>query len=315
VARAGRGTPPLVQPGAPDAVLRRLQLAVHGRLDGLLQGDHVGLVPGHGTEPGETRPYMVGDDVRRIDWAVTARTASTHVRETIADRELEVTLVVDQSASLEFGSARTTKRELAVAAAAAVGLLTARNGNRIGAMVVGGPAGVRRVPPRSGRDALLALLHGLVAAPPSEGGGPTDLEGALWGALRAARRRGLVTVVSDFLAPAGWERPLRALAARHDALAVEVVDPIELALPEVGQLHLLDPETGASLDVPTHSAELRRRYAEAAAAQRAGIATALRRAGATHVRLRTDRDWLVDLARAVEQRRRRVGGPAGRGPA
>ena len=116
-------------------MLRRLQLVVHGRLDGLLQGDYRGLVPGHGSELGETRPYIPGDDVRRIDWAVTARTASTHVRETVADRELEVTLVVDQSASLEFGTARTTKRELAVAAAAAIGLLTARSGNRIGAMV------------------------------------------------------------------------------------------------------------------------------------------------------------------------------------
>jgi uncharacterized protein (DUF58 family) len=299
-----------VEAGAADAVLRRLQLVVHGRLDGLLQGDYRGLVPGHGSELGETRPYLPGDDVRRIDWAVTARTASTHVRETVADRELEVTLVVDQSASLEFGSARTTKRELAVAGAAAIGLLTARSGNRIGAMVVR-PEGVRRIPPRGGRPALLALLHELVTAPPAQGGGATDLDAALWGTLRAAKRRGLVAVVSDFLAPAGWERPLRALAARHDVVAIEVLDPLELALPEVGQLSVVDPETGASLDVPTGSAALRRRYAEAAAAQRAAIATTLRRAGASHVVLRTDRDWLVDLARAVEQRRHR--GAAGTG--
>jgi uncharacterized protein (DUF58 family) len=303
---AAPGSPPLTGPGAPEAVLRRLQLAVHGRLDGLLQGDFRGLLPGHGSEPGETRAYVPGDDVRRIDWAVTARTASTHVREAIADRELEVTLVLDQSASLELGSARSTKRDLAVAGAAAIGLLTARQGNRIGAVVVG-PQGLRRVPPRAGRPALLALLHDLVTAPAAEGGGSTDLEAALWGALRAARRRGLVAVVSDFLAPPGWERPLRALGARHDLVGIEVVDPLELALPAVGQLHLADPETGTALDVPTHDAALRARYAEAAAAQRAAIAAALRRAGATHVRLRTDRDWLVDLARAVEQRRHRGG--------
>ena len=151
-----------------------------------------------------------------------------------------------------------------------------------------------------------------MTAPAAQGGGATDLDAALSGTLRAAKRRGLVVVVSDFLAPAGLGAALCVpWRARHDVVAIEVLDPLELALPEVGQLSVVDPETGASLDVPTDSAALRRRYAEAAAAQRAAIATTLRRAGASHVVLRTDRDWLVDLARCVEQRRHR--GAAGTG--
>jgi len=302
--------PTLVEAGTSDAVLRRLQLAVRRRLDGMLQGDHRGLVPGHGTELGETRVYQVGDDVRRIDWAVTARTGETHIRETEADRELETTLVVDLSASLDFGTARSTKRDLAVAAAAAFGLLTARSGNRMGAVVLG-PHGLRRIPPRTGHDPLLALLHTVVTTPSEDTGAPSLAEG-LWSVVSTARRRGLVVVVSDFLAPPdrdatgapGWEGPLRVLGARHDTVCVEVLDPRELELPDVGLLTLVDPETGRTLDVPTHKASLRRRYAEAAAAQRAAIVAAVRRAGAGHVQLRTDRDWLVDLARYVERRRR-----------
>jgi uncharacterized protein (DUF58 family) len=287
-----------------EVLLRRLELVVSRRLDGLLQGDHLGLLPGPGSEAGDARAYEPGDDVRRMDWNVTARTGSPHVRPTIADRELEVWVVADQSASLDFGTATCEKRDLALAAVAAVGFLTARVGNRIGAVLVGGD-GTRTIPARPGRDHLRGLLHRVATAPRADGGGATDLGAALDHAARLARRRGLLVMVSDFLGRPGWERPLRALTARHDVLAVEVVDPRELELPDVGLLTLVDPETGETVEVQTSSRRLRRRYADAAADQRRAVAATLRGAAAEHLVLRTDRDWLPELVRYVELRRRR----------
>jgi uncharacterized protein (DUF58 family) len=292
----------------PEEVLRQLELLVTRRLDGLLQGDYLGLVPGPGSEPGESRIYAEGDDVRRIDWNVTARTTVPHVRDAVADRELETWVLVDCSASLDFGTALCEKRHLALAAVACVGFLTERIGNRMGAVVLR-PDGVTRVPPRPGRKAVLALLHSLSTRQPSDGGGATDLGEALQALVRPPRRRGLTVVVSDFISTPGWERPLAALASRHQVLAVEVVDPRELELPDVGYLAVVDPETGARREVQTAKAGLRRRYAEAAAAQRDDIAGSIRRAGANHLVLRTDRDWLRDVVRfVVDNRRRRDGG-------
>ena len=288
----------------PERLLRRLDLAVTRRLDGMLHGDHQGLLPGPGSEPGESRPYTPGDDVRRMDWAVTARTAEPHVRLPIADRELETWVVVDLSASLDFGTALVEKRELALSAVAAVGFLTARVGNRIGALLLT-PHGLGHVPARPGRQHLLGLLHRAAVSPRGDGGGTTDLGAALATVGRLAKRRGMVVVVSDFLGRPGWERSLGQLSIRHDVLTIEIVDPRELELPDVGVLSLVDPETGQRLDVSTGSAKLRSRFAAAAAEQRAAVAHAARAAGADHLVLRTDRDWLLDLVRFVDTRRRR----------
>ncbi|MGZ4617499.1 MAG: DUF58 domain-containing protein [Frankiaceae bacterium] len=324
-------------PHETEALLRRLELTVTRRLDGLLLGEHLGLLPGLGSEKAESREYRAGDDVRRMDWAVTARTTVPHVHDLVADRELETWVLADLSASMEFGTAASEKRDLVLAASAAVGFLTARPGNRIGALLLtgGGLAGNRvvHVPARPGRDAVRTLLRHIAAVPraaldaPARGRaagpplehppaaavlGPVTLGGGLQQLRRPPRRRGLVAVISDFLGtPAEeWERPLRALAGRHEVLAIEVLDPRELELPDVGLLRLVDPESGRLLDVSTRSRTLRSRYAAAAAEQRAGIAAALRRANAHHLRLRTDRDWLLDVVRyAAEARRRRgVGG-------
>lgn len=275
------------------------------RLDGMLQGDYRGLVPGHGTELGEAREYQWGDDVRRIDWNVTARTNDVHIRETIADRELECWVLADLSPSLDFGTADCEKRDLAVAAVAAVGFLTARMGNRIGGLVLGAD-GLVTVPARTGRVHLQALLQRLVTTPRVDGGGATELGPAVHRLAALTGRRGLAVVVSDFLSPSGWERPLQRLAVRHDVLAVEVVDPRELELPDVGLLEVVDPETGERREVQTSSRRVRKRYAEAAQEQRGRIADAIRRAGADHLVLRTDRDWLLDLVRFVSLRRRRI---------
>ena len=301
-------TLPLVAERRPEEVLRQLELLVTHRLDGLLQGDYHGLLPGPGSEPGESRPYQAGDDVRRIDWNVTARTTVPHVRDEVADRELETWVVVDCSASLDFGTALCEKRDLALAAVAAVGFLTARIGNRMGAVLVT-PDGIERIPAQGGRQALFALLHRVANRPrATEGRGVTDLAGGVRQLLQPPRRRGMAVVVSDFLAAPDWHRPLRGLALRHQTLAIEIVDPRELELPNVGFLSLVDPETGRRLDVPTSKPKLRQRYAEAAAAERAAIAAAVRQAGAQHLVLRTDRDWMHDVVRfVVTARHRRAG--------
>jgi uncharacterized protein (DUF58 family) len=280
-----------------DATLARLQLVITRKLDGLLQGDYLGLLPGPGTEPGESREYRPGDDVRRMDWPVTARTTVPHVRRTIADRELETWLAVDLSASLDFGTARYLKRDLAVAAAAAVTHLTARGGNRTGA-VVGNGLSVVRLPARPGRKEAQGLLRAIAKTPSPPGRASL---GTLIDALnRPPRRRGLAAVISDFLVPpAEWARPLRKLAVRHDVLAIEILDPRELELPDVGILALADPETGVVHEVQTSDRRIRERYAAAAAAQRTAVAAAIRGSGAQHLRLRTDSDWLLDIVKFV----------------
>ncbi len=294
------GPPPRLDSDRAEVALSKLQLLVTRKLDGLLQGDYLGLLPGPGTEPGESREYVPGDDVRRMDWPVTARTTVPHIRQTVADRELETWLAVDLSASLDFGTADCLKRDLALAAAAAIAHLTVRGGNRIGA-VVGTGDRVARLPARPGRreaDGLMRQLAATTIRP-----GRADL-GALVDRLnKPPRRRGIAVVISDFLAEPGWEWPLRKLAVRHDLLAIEIVDPRELELPDAGVMSFVDPETGVAHEVHTGDDALRARYAEAAARQRADIATALRRAGAAQLRLRTDSDWLLDIVRFVAAQR------------
>ena len=258
--------------GTPAAeILRRLEITVTRRLDGLLQGDHRGLTPGHGSEPGEIRAYQPGDDVRRIDWNVTARLGETHVRDSVADRELETWILVDASASLAFGTATCEKRDLALAGVAATGFLTARTGNRIGAMTIGPDGASPPIPARSGRVHMQALLRRVLGALDNPQPGRTDLTAGLRRIAGTAKRRGLIVVISDFLDPGLWDAALRAMALRHDVLCIEVVDPVELELPDVGMLVLHDTVTGHEIEVPTGNAKFRERYALAAAEQRAGI--------------------------------------------
>lgn len=287
-----------------ESRLRQLEILVTRKLDGLLQGDHLGLVPGGGSEPADGRPYAVGDDVRRMDWNLTARSGAPHVRTTIADRELETWLVVDGSASLDFGTTGCEKRDLALAAAATFGFLTVRNGNRIAGSLFG-PAGATVVPPRSGRDAALALLRRLERrdrAP--EGAGGATLAEALRRVRLTARRRGLIVLITDLIDDSPWERELRALALRHEVVVVDVRDPRESELPPVGLVTLVDPETGRRLEVQTSDARLRARFAAAAAEQAQRRARAVRSAGAAHLVLSTDRDWLLDIVRFVATCRR-----------
>ena len=286
------------------AVLRRLELDVTRRLDGLLSGDYLARAVGPGTEPAGARAYQPGDDARRIDWNLSARAMAPHVRTTDADRELETWVVADRSASLDFGTARREKREVVLAALAAFGSLSVRAGNRFGVLVAGGEK-LLRIPARSGPLALMAALAAVYDTP-RRGSGPAagaDLAAALTRLHRTQQRRGQVIVLSDFLDRGDWSTALRRIALRHQVIAVPVLDPRELAVPPVGMLALVDPETGQRLHVQTNSPALRERYAAAAAARQEEIRRAVLRSGAEYLPLTTDRDWLVDIAAFVSSRR------------
>jgi uncharacterized protein (DUF58 family) len=284
------------------AALRTLELTIKHKLDGVLHGDYLGLIPGPGSEPGESRLYQPGDDVRRMDWAVTARTNHPHVRQMIADRELETWIVVDLSASLDFGTANCEKRDLAVAAAAAITFLNSGGGNRIGALVANG-ATTTRVPARTGRQHQHTMLRTIATMPKAPPGVRGDLAVAIDALRRPERRRGMAVIISDFLGPINWMRPLRAIAARHEVLAIEVLDPRDVELPDIGDVVLQDTESGVTREF-TIDAQLRDDFARAAEAHRAEVARTIRGCGAPVLTLRTDRDWLADIVRFVASRRR-----------
>lgn len=295
---------PVAQVATRSDVLRRLELEVRRRVEGRLSGDHATLAVGPGSERAGARAYEPGDDARLIDWNLSARSGETYVRQTEADREAQTWIVVDRSASLDFGTARAEKREVALGAVAAFGMLRLGGGNRIG-VVMSGTDTLRHLPARQGRAAFMAALSAVhdtprMAAPPGEG---TDLAAACRWLQGAARRRGQVVVVSDFLDPDTWQRELRLLSLRHEVVAVHVTDPRELALPDVGILAVVDAETGRQRYVDAGSRGLRERYADAARTRDHAIRTAIHSAGAEYLALSTERDWLSDTVAFVLRRR------------
>jgi uncharacterized protein (DUF58 family) len=288
-------TPDRPGPGpTPDALLRALDLTVRRRVEGLLAGEHRSSALGVGTELAQVREYQPGDDVRRMDWNVTARTGEPHVRVQVAERILVTWLALDTSPSMQFGTADRRKADVAEGVALAIGHAASRRGNRVGTVTFGaGPP--RTVPPRQGRVGLLGVLSTLRAEPPGDGGGATSIGAALSHVGRVARSRAFIAVVSDWRGPRDWRLPLLEMAGRHDVVAAEIRDPREMELPDVGDLWTVDPETGQQLRVDTGNKLLRKRFAKAAAAERAEIAAELRAAGVDHLVLSTDRDWLKDL--------------------
>ncbi|MCL2784854.1 MAG: DUF58 domain-containing protein [Propionibacteriaceae bacterium] len=301
---------------APEAALKRLELTVVRRLEGFLQGDHLGLVPGPGSDTSDARVYVPGqDDIRRMDWAVTARTTVPHVRDTIADRELEVWALLDVTPSMNWGTGGVTKRDLGIAAIATMGFLSQKVGDRFGGLIMD-PSTIKRIPARSGRMALYGLLRRMLTAPivPDNTTGPLDLAAGIDQMSRTQRRRGLRIVVSDFLTTGDneldpnvevcWERPLRKLSVRNQVICVEVIDRRELEFPDLGEILIRDPETAFNRYVDTSDAAARARLNAATRAQRERIRIGIRRSGAAHIQLRTDRDWVQDIARFVLAYRR-----------
>jgi len=277
-----------------EGLLRALDISIGRRVEGLLAGDFRSTVLGTGTELAMIRPYVAGDDVRRIDWAVTARTGEPHVRVDLAERVLVTWLVLDGSVSMQFGTADRRKADVAEGVAVAIGHLSTRRGNRLGVVTFGGSES-RAIPPRQGRVGLIGLLDAIRNEPPVDGHGADDLGTALRRAGALARQRSLVVVVSDFRGERAWRKPLLALAGQHDVVAVEVRDPREQELSNVGLLYLVDPETGRQLRVDTRSRRLRERFAAAAAAERADLARSFASSGVRHVVLSTSGDWLRPL--------------------
>jgi uncharacterized protein (DUF58 family) len=293
---------PVPGPGLDlPARLRRIELAVGHKVVGRRDGRHPSLVLGHGVEPGEARPYEPGDDVRRMDWAILARTGEPYVRDAVQERDLDVAVLIDRSGSLDFGTVGWRKADLAAKVATAVSALAVLGGDRIGA-VIATADGPTIVPVRGGRRHLAGLAGSIARAPL---GGEVDLGRAIDGLRQVMRRRGLAIVISDFIDPAEtWGPALARLARRSEIVAVEVVDPRELRLPDVGLLVVEDPETGRQRTIDTSDERFRARLAADAERRRATRSVAIRRTGATHLRLRTDSEWTGPLAACLDGRRR-----------
>ncbi|MCJ7798308.1 MAG: DUF58 domain-containing protein [Polaromonas sp.] len=298
-----------------DQLLRRLEWTVLRRLDGLLQGDYRTLLRGTGMDLADLREYQYHDDVRHIDWNVTARLQQPHVRVFTEDREMSAWFLLDLSPSMDFGSSKSAKRHVLTDFFAVLARLLTKHGNRVGALLYG--AGVDAViPARGGRQHVLHLLHTLQTRPETTRAGPTRLHELLASAASLVRRRSTVFVVSDFITEAGWEKPLGQLAQRHEVVAVRLLDPMELELPDLGLIPIRDAETGEQLLVDTHDAGFRRRFSRIAAQREADLRQALAGAGVDTLELSTDDDLAGAIMRFTDlrkQRSRSSVGPAAAG--
>jgi uncharacterized protein (DUF58 family) len=297
----------------PPAVVNDLDLYVRGRITGLLSGDHRSSMIGAGTELFAIREYESGDDVRTIDWNVTARTNEPHVKTFVAERALTSWILFDASASMLFGTADRSKLEVASGVALAISQLTTRRNNRLGFASFGTQRSIS-MPPRQGRQGLLTVLKAIHEAEHATGDAPVsfgplgaipDLDSALRASANVGRSRQVVVIISDFRDEKSWLRRLPAIAARHDVIAVEIRDPREQAIPDVGMVLLVDPETGRRHRVDTSKTKTRQRFADAAAAERALLHNQLVKAGADHLPLSTSGDWLAELVRFLELRKAR----------
>ncbi len=316
---------PLSAPSAPERILQRLDWQVVRRLDGLLQGDYRSLFHGAGVDLAGLREYQPGDDVRYIDWNVTARLTTPYVREYLEDREITAWFLLDLSPSVDFGTARggaiaggddadgavtdgaandREKRTVLLDFVTTLARVLTRRGNRVGAVLYAGHER-RTIPAGSGRVQVLRLIEDLLRQPRLPSAPFTDLVPLLETAHRTIRRRSLVVVVSDFISEPGWERPLQLLSRRHEILAVRLLDPREVELPDVGPMIMEDAETGEQLYVDTHDAAFRRRFRAAADAREAAVAAAFARAGVEAVTLSTDEDLVRAIVRMATLRRRR----------
>jgi len=294
---------------SPERILQRLEWQVIRPLDGQLQGDYRSLFYGYGIDLADLREYQPGDDIRYIDWNVTARMDTPYVRQYMEDREITAWFLVDLSPSMDFG-ARADKRRVLVDLVGTVGRVLTRHGNRVGAILYSGQASGRRdhrveriIPARNGRNHVLWLINDLLNQPRLPRAAPTDLRAMLEGGLFMLKKRSLVFVLSDFISVPGWERSLSLLSQRHEVLAVRLWDPSEVELPDVGPLWLEDAETGEQLYVDTHDPRFRARFAEAARSQEQALNAAFRRAGVQPWALSTDEDLVRALVRFASIRR------------
>jgi uncharacterized protein (DUF58 family) len=309
---ANGGAVPAGMAETTEHVLRRLEWTAIRRLDGLLQGDYRTLLRGTGLDLADLREYQHHDDVRHIDWNVTARMQAPYVRVFTEDREMAAWFLLDLSPSVDFGSGEQRKRTVSAEFVAVLARMLTRHGNRVGAMLYG--AGVDTViPTRGGRRHVLHLLHSMRQRPAAQEGGTTRLRELIESGANLIKRRSTIFVVSDFISEPGWARPLALLAQRHEVIAVRVLDPLELELPDLGLLTMRDAESGEQILVDTHDSGFRKRFARIAAQREAELRADFVRAGVDALELSTDGDLVDAVMRFTDMRKRRARLTAGGG--
>ncbi len=291
-------------PSTPERILQRLDWQVIRRLDGILQGDYRGLLYGFGLDLADLREYQPGDDVRRIDWNVTARLNTPYIRQYIEDRDITAWFLLDLSPSVDFGTVHNLKRDRLVDLVTVLARLLTRRGNRTGAILYDGQV-ERIIPTGGGRLHVLRMINDLLKQPRLPSAPPTDLGVLMETALRMIRRRSLIFIVSDFFSVPGWERPLRLLSRRHEVLAVRLWDPSEDELPDVGLVLMQDAETGEQLFVDTSDPRFRRRYREVAEQRRAALDATFRRARVDVLSLSTEDDLVRAIVEFAVQRKQK----------
>ncbi len=288
----------------PERILQRLDWQVIRRLDGLLQGDYRSLFYGYGVDFADLREYQPEDDVRYIDWNVTARMDSPYVRKYIEDREITAWFLLDLSPSVDFGTVQNLKRTMLVDFVSTVARLLTRHGNRVGAIFYGGRI-EKTIPARGGRDQVLRLINDLLKQPRLPRAPFTNLTPLLDGGLNAIRQRSLVFIVSDFISEPGWARPLSLLNQRHEVLAVRLWDPREVELPDIGLVVMEDAETGEQLYVDTHDKRFRQRFMEAAQRRETEMQGTFKHAGVDVLSLSTEDDLVRAIVRFATLRQQR----------
>jgi uncharacterized protein (DUF58 family) len=289
---------------APERLLQRLDWQVIRRLDGLLQGDYRTLFYGYGVDFADLREYQPEDDVRYIDWNVTARMNTPYVRQYAEDREISAWFLLDLSPSVDFGSVQSLKRTVLIDFVTTLARLLTRHGNRVGAMFYGSRV-ERTIPARGGRIQVLRLVNELLKQPQLPKAPFTDLTLLLEAGLYAIKKRSLILIISDFISAPGWERPLKLLSQRHEVLAIRLWDPREVELPDIGPIIMEDAETGEQLYVDTHDTMFRQRFQEAARRREAGLNEAFKRSGVDALSLSTEEDLVRAIVRFATQRRQR----------
>lgn len=292
----------------PERILQRLDWQVIRRLDGLLQGDYRSLFYGYGVDFADLREYQPGDDVRYIDWNVTARMDTPYVRQYVEDRDITAWFLLDLSPSMDFGSLQSLKRSVLVDFVATLARLLTRHGNRVGAIFYSGKV-ERTIPARGGRNQVLRLINDLLKQPYLTNAPFTDLGGLFEAGLNSAKRRALVFAISDYISAPGWERPLSLLNRRHEVIAVRLWDPREVEIPDIGPIIMEDSETGDRLYVDTHDRTFRKRFQEAARKRETAIQEAFKHAGVDALSLSTQEDMVRAIARFAtlrQQHKRKV---------
>ena len=293
---------PKPSPG-PEAILQRVEWTVLRRLDGLLHGDYRTLFRGYGMDIADLREYQYGDDVRHIDWNVTARLQTPYVREFHEDREITAWFLLDLSQSVNFGSTLVRKRNVSTDFVAVLARLLTRRGNRVGALYYGEKVD-GMIPARSGRRQVLNILHAMQSEQETPSSSGTNLGELIRAAEHVVRRRSLIFVVSDFISAPGWGQALGRLAQRHEIIAVRLHDPLEAELPDLGLVVVQDAETGEQLFVDTNDRRFRKRFAEAAKRREAELRGAFREAGVDAIELSTNDDLIETVLRFADLKRR-----------